>query len=150
METSNFVVGLGGLVMVAGTFALATPASGYSSPECRVNCSGEPTPPQSSLIISQEETENEGEGAPAQFDPGEETGMKGNCLVAEGGKCPDGNYKCEVNGVKTCNCPPIGGYTIPQRLIEQSLAQSQDPEVPAGDPIDEIGEEGYAPPQRRA
>jgi len=120
MKTSNFVVALGSLVMVAGAFALATPASGYSSPECRVNCSGEPTPPQSSLIISQEETENEGEGAPAQIDPGEETGFK-------------------------------GGYTIPQRLIEQSLAQSQDPEVPVGDPK-RTGNAGprYAPPQRRA
>lgn len=68
METSNFVVGLGGLVMVAGAFALATPASGYSSPECRVNCSGEPTPPQSLLIISSWESENEGEGGPLTID----------------------------------------------------------------------------------
>lgn len=28
--------------------------------------------------------------------------------ACEDGKCPDGNYQCEKNGEKTCDCPPIG------------------------------------------
>lgn len=31
--------------------------------------------------------------------------------TCEDGKCPDGNYRCEKNGQRTCDCPPIGSAT---------------------------------------